>query len=95
MASFMPLICLDELVEPRGIFLAAEFCSRGHNRSGPRGQQIARDLGSTEMVVSATPSVNTVRFYLARGFQPTGLPLDELLQLEPADIHMRKVLNML
>jgi GNAT superfamily N-acetyltransferase len=54
--------------------------------------QIARDLGSTEMVVSATPSANTVRFYLARGFQPTELPLDELRQLEPDDIHMGKAL---
>lgn len=54
--------------------------------------QIARDLGATEMVVSATPSVNTVRFYLARGFQPTEDPLVELLQLEPDDIHMHKAL---
>lgn len=54
--------------------------------------QIARDLGATEMVVSATPSVNTVRFYLARGFQPSEHPLVELLQLEPDDIHMHKAL---
>lgn len=55
-------------------------------------EHIARDLGATEMVVSATPSVNTVRFYLARGFQPTEHPLRELLQLEPDDIHMHKAL---
>jgi GNAT superfamily N-acetyltransferase len=54
--------------------------------------QIARDVGATEMVVSATPSVNTVRFYLARGFHPTERPLVELLQVEPDDIHMRKPL---
>ncbi len=54
--------------------------------------QIARDLGATEMVVSATPSANTVRFYLARGFQPTEQPLPELVQLEPDDIHMSKTL---
>jgi GNAT superfamily N-acetyltransferase len=54
--------------------------------------QIARSLGAIEMVVSATPSVNTVRFYLARGFQPAEHPLDELLQLEPDDIHLHKAL---
>lgn len=55
-------------------------------------EQIARDLGATEMVVSATPSVNTVRFYLARGFRPAEHPLVELVQLEPDDIHMHKTL---
>ena len=54
--------------------------------------QIARDLGATEMVVSATPSANTVRFYLARGFQPTEQPVPELFRLEPDDIHMSKTL---
>lgn len=54
--------------------------------------QIARDLGAAEMVVSATPSLNTVRFYLARGFQPAEHPPIELLRLEPDDIHMHKAL---
>jgi hypothetical protein len=44
------------------------------------------------MVVSATPSGNTVRFYLGRGFQPVAEPLAELFELEPEDVHMRKVL---
>jgi GNAT superfamily N-acetyltransferase len=61
-------------------------------RLSDRLDQIARDVGATEMVVSATPSVNTVRFYLARGFHPTEHPLVELLQVEPDDIHMRKPL---
>jgi hypothetical protein len=33
-----------------------------------------------------------VRFYLARGFQPSEHPLVELAQLEPDDIHMHKAL---
>ena len=44
------------------------------------------------MVVSATPSLNTVRFYLHRGFEPTAEPLPELYELEPEDVHLRKVL---
>jgi GNAT superfamily N-acetyltransferase len=54
--------------------------------------QIARSAGDSEMVVSATPSENTVRFYLARGFQPMSEPLAELFEQEPEDVHMRKVL---
>jgi GNAT superfamily N-acetyltransferase len=55
-------------------------------------EQIARSAGDSEMVVSATPSENTVRFYLGRGFQPMAEPLAELFELEPEDVHMRKVL---
>jgi hypothetical protein len=44
------------------------------------------------MVVSATPSGNTVRFYLGRGFEPTADPVPELFALEPDDVHMRTVL---
>ena len=55
-------------------------------------EQIARTAGDSEMVVSATPSENTVRFYLGRGFRPTADPLPELFELEPDDVHMRKVL---
>jgi GNAT superfamily N-acetyltransferase len=54
--------------------------------------QIARTAGDSDMVVSATPSANTVRFYLGRGFQPTAEPLAELSELEPDDVHMHKAL---
>ena len=55
-------------------------------------EQIARTDGDSDMVVSATPSENTVRFYLGRGFQPMAEPLAELFELEPEDVHMRKVI---
>jgi GNAT superfamily N-acetyltransferase len=55
-------------------------------------EQIARTAGDSDMVVSATPSENTARFYLGRGFQPMAEPLAELFELEPEDVHMRKVL---
>jgi GNAT superfamily N-acetyltransferase len=54
--------------------------------------EIARTAGDAEMVVSATPSENTVRFYGGRGFLPTAEPLAELFELEPDDVHMRKPL---
>jgi GNAT superfamily N-acetyltransferase len=55
-------------------------------------EQTALTAGDTEIVVSATPSENTVRFYLGRGFQPMAEPLAELIELEPGDVHMHKVL---
>jgi GNAT superfamily N-acetyltransferase len=53
---------------------------------------VARRAGDTEIVVSATPSENTVRFYLGRGYRPMARPLPELLELEPEDVHMGKVI---
>jgi hypothetical protein len=55
--------------------------------------QIARDAGDTEVVVSATPSENTVRFYMNRGYELMASPLPELYDREPEDVHLRKVLS--
>ena len=55
-------------------------------------EQLAREAGDAEMVVSATPSENTVRFYRRRGFELMAQPLPELQELEPEDIHMHKPL---
>ena len=55
-------------------------------------EQVARGAGDSAMVVSATPSANTVRFYQGRGFELMAQPLPELFEREPEDVHMRKVL---
>jgi len=55
-------------------------------------EQVARAAGDSSMVVSATPSANTVRFYKGRGFELMPQPLPELFEREPEDVHMRKVL---
>jgi GNAT superfamily N-acetyltransferase len=55
-------------------------------------ERVARGAGDSSMVVSATPSANTVRFYQGRGFELTAQPLPELFEREPEDVHMRKVL---
>jgi GNAT superfamily N-acetyltransferase len=55
-------------------------------------EDLARAAGDAVMVVSATPSRNTVRFYLGLGYEPTAEPLPELLELEPEDVHLRKAL---
>jgi predicted N-acetyltransferase YhbS len=53
-------------------------------------ERLARELGDTTMVVSATPSLNTVCFYRRRGFEPMSPALPELHELEPEDVHMHK-----
>lgn len=75
------------------LHVSAPFRSTGIGcRLSEQVEQVARAAGDQEMVVSATPSENTVRFYLGRGFQPMAEPLTELVRLEPADVHMRKAL---
>ena len=54
---------------------------------------VAQDAGDATMVVSATPSENTVRFYRGCGYEPTASPLPELFELEPEDIHLEKRLG--
>jgi ribosomal protein S18 acetylase RimI-like enzyme len=53
-------------------------------------ERLAREAGDSTIVVSATPSANTVRFYLGLGFEPMAEPLPELYELEPEDVHMQK-----
>lgn len=83
-------------VRPGVAQLAYMHVSDGHRGRGigvrlaDELERIAREAGATEMVVSATPSENTVRFYLGRGFEPDAEPLPELVELEPEDVHLRK-----
>lgn len=78
--------------------LAYRHVSDGYRARGVGGrlsdelERIARGAGDVEIAVSATPSENTVRFYLRRGYEPVPEPLPELVELEPEDVHMRKAL---
>lgn len=78
--------------------LAYLHVSNGYRGLGVGGhladelERIARDAGDTAVVVSATPSPNTVRFYERRGFEPMAEPLSELYELEPEDVHMQRAL---
>jgi len=78
--------------------LAYLHVSDGYRARGIGGElsdaleRIAREAGDAEMVVSATPSLNTVRFYERRGFEPMAEPLPELYELEPEDVHLLKAL---
>jgi acetyltransferase (GNAT) family protein len=56
-------------------------------------ERFAREQGDTSIVLPATPSLNTVRFYRGRGFEPMSEPLPELYELESEDVHMQKRLS--
>jgi predicted N-acetyltransferase YhbS len=67
---------------------------RRHRRAGlgttlfEKAVARARELGARRLYVSATPSENTVRFYLRRGCRVTEELDAALFELEPEDIHM-------
>lgn len=48
----------------------------------------AKEMGAKKLYVSATPSKNTVHFYLNRGFDLAEEVNERLYELEPEDIHM-------
>jgi GNAT superfamily N-acetyltransferase len=83
-------------VRPRMAQLAYLHVSDGYRGRGIGGwlsaelEALARSEGDTSMVVSATPTENTLRFYLGRGFAPMAEPLPELYKLEPDDVHLLK-----
>ena len=52
----------------------------------------ARELGGKKMYVSATPSKNTVHFYMSVGFRVANEPIKELFDEQPEDIHMELTL---
>jgi len=55
-----------------------------------KAQEIARDRGAAGLYVSATPSENTVNFYLGRGATLVAEPDPELYAYEPEDIHLER-----
>ncbi|MGD8464347.1 MAG: GNAT family N-acetyltransferase [Anaerolineae bacterium] len=48
----------------------------------------ARELGARRLYISATPSENTIRFYLGLGCVVTDEVDPDLYELEPEDIHL-------
>jgi GNAT superfamily N-acetyltransferase len=86
-------------VRPGIAQLAYLYVSNGYRGQGigrrlvQEMEQAARQAGDSEMVVSSSPSANTVGFYLGCGFSPMAEPLPELYEEEPEDIHMSKSLE--
>lgn len=51
-------------------------------------RRVAREKGAKRLYISATPSENTINFYVRSGCRVTAQPDAELLALEPEDIHL-------
>jgi predicted N-acetyltransferase YhbS len=48
----------------------------------------ARGMGAKRLYISATPSENTINFYLRLGCEVAGEPDPDLFEVEPEDIHL-------
>ncbi len=74
--------------------LAYLYVSRAYRGRGVGMQlfdaavSVAREAGANALYVSATPTENTVDFYLNRGCVPAPEPDPRLLAAEPDDIHL-------
>ena len=70
------------------------FVSRDYRACGlggvliERAKAFAREHGAAGLYISATPSENTVKFYLGRGANLVAQPDPELFAYEPEDIHL-------
>jgi predicted N-acetyltransferase YhbS len=53
-----------------------------------KAKTAARQKGAMKLYISATPSENTIKFYLNLGCRVTPEPDPELYALEPEDIHL-------
>ena len=76
-----------------GLWVSRPYRSRGVGRSlVDLVANKARELGAATLYVSATPSENSVRFYMSIGFRLAD-PVDrDLFRAEPEDIHMEMTL---
>jgi GNAT superfamily N-acetyltransferase len=82
-----------EMAQLAYLHVSQEFRSTGiGGRLSDDLEHTAQCAGDNEIVVTATPSENTVRFYLGRGYRPMRQPVPELFELEPDDIHMSKAI---
>lgn len=57
-----------------------------------KAAQKAEELQARRLYISATPSENTIHFYLGLGCAVTQEPDPELFELEPEDIHLEYTL---
>ena len=76
-----------------GLWVSQRYRGRGVGRALAQLVIVnARELGASMLYVSATPSQNTVRFYMSMGFRPAKTADPNLFQAEPEDIHMQLIL---
>ena len=96
-SRLVAVVILDaKFIGRRGDLLQLKFLhvSNAYRRQGLGGRlfnlakDMARTRGARGLYISATPSENTVDFYMQRGSVVTQEPDAELFELEPEDIHL-------
>lgn len=76
------------------LYVSAGYRGRGIGRLLVNElERAALAAGDMTMVVSSSPSTNTVHFYMSCDYQPMAEPLPELYELEPEDVHLSKRLQ--
>ena len=84
-----PLSSSSHKLNLEGLWVSNQYRGLGIGKAlFRRAQQEAESRGAKFMYVSATPSQNTVDFYLGLGCLPAVPPDEILLQKEPEDIHL-------
>jgi predicted N-acetyltransferase YhbS len=78
-----------DLLELGTLHVSRDYRGKGvGTRLFEAARDIVRERGAPAMYVSATPTENTVNFYLRRGCRLAVPPDPEALALEPDDIHL-------
>ena len=79
----------DRRLNLAGLWVSYPYRNRGVGAQLVRhAAQEARQRGARHLYVSASPSENTVRFYMSLGLRLACPPDPFLLQKEPEDIHL-------
>ena len=88
-----PLSSSSDRLNLEGLWVSHQYRSLGVGKTlFQKAQQEAKARGAKFMYVSATPSQNTVEFYLRLGCVLADPPDQILLQKEPEDIHLELTL---
>ena len=88
------LASLRYRLAPEMAQLTTLHVDQAHRRQGVARQllrtvvSMAEESGAAELYVSAAETESAVGFYLSQGFVPTLTPNQQMLALEPKDIHM-------
>ena len=79
----------DDQLQLKFLHVAGGYRKRGWGRTlFEKAVERAKELGAKRLYIAATPSENTVNFYLHLGCEVTGEIDQELFDLEPEDIHL-------
>jgi len=85
----IPLGTARDHLQLQYLYISRDYRGQGiGTRLFEESKEIARSRGARFLYISATPTENTVDFYLRRGCRLAAPPDPKLFALEPEDIHL-------